>query len=463
VKRPLLTAWLVAGAYYAYVLGAQPGTAARVACLLGLAVAGGAVGRPGPARLAGALAAGFVLFELAAPAASVLFAGDAPSVPSAIAFVAARAPWLAAAIAAASGCAVLLIDRRVLAMLVPTLGIIAGAAYGADRLLGHLDPRATLPPDGVRDGVRYTWGHAVVNNRFGFREREFATPAPPGTRRVMVLGDSLTWGAGLAPEERYTAVAERLLNADPATGPVEVLNFGIEGGPLVRYYAALRDMLPLVQPDLVVVGFCLNDTQPRSQDFSVERHAFERRARAWLEPAGAALADLGLARLGAALEPAVLALAERAGAFPPWWVALKRTYEPQSREWRDFTAALAGIKALSDAAGLPAPVFAVLNGGVYLDRPTDYDHPDSLLAFELDMYHQAQAAAHALGYADYNHERDLATRLRGQVLALNRVDGHPTAAMNRVYGERLAAAVRDALQAGPGRTGGPGGPGGPGG
>ena len=45
---------------------------------------------------------------------------------------------------------------------------------------------------------RYTWGHRVSDNSLGFREREFALPKPPGVCRVMVLGDSFTWGAGLA-------------------------------------------------------------------------------------------------------------------------------------------------------------------------------------------------------------------------------------------------------------------------
>ena len=53
-------------------------------------------------------------------------------------------------------------------------------------------PYNYLPINGIVDGKRYTWGHLVENNRYGFREREFQTPKPSGTYRIMVLGDSLT-------------------------------------------------------------------------------------------------------------------------------------------------------------------------------------------------------------------------------------------------------------------------------
>ncbi len=62
-----------------------------------------------------------------------------------------------------------------------------------------------------RDGggyTRYTWGHVVVNNRHGFRERDFVVPKPQGVFRIMVLGDSLTWGQGLGVKERYTNLPE---------------------------------------------------------------------------------------------------------------------------------------------------------------------------------------------------------------------------------------------------------------
>jgi lysophospholipase L1-like esterase len=103
--------------------------------------------------------------------------------------------------------------------------------YLAEAFLWVIDPRRQLPINGVHNGKLYTWGHEVRHNRFGFRERDFVTPKPQGTFRIMVLGDSLTWGAGLAEEERYTNLLESALNREFDHGPkVEVLNFGVSGG-----------------------------------------------------------------------------------------------------------------------------------------------------------------------------------------------------------------------------------------
>jgi len=64
--------------------------------------------------------------------------------------------------------------------------------------------RATAGRIPKNDFKTVTWSHSVVNNALGFREREVRIPKPPSLFRVMVLGDSLTWGAGLATDQRYS-------------------------------------------------------------------------------------------------------------------------------------------------------------------------------------------------------------------------------------------------------------------
>ena len=309
-------------------------------------------------------------------------------------------------------------------------------------------PYRGLPVNGVTADGLYTWGHRVENNRYGLREREFAEPKPAGLHRVMVLGDSLTWGAGLAVEQRYTAVAERLLNADAGhEGPrFEVLNFGVSGGPTVLERDILRMMVDRVEPDLVVVGFCLNDPQPRSQDYSVERERLDGETATRLVRALATgLTEVGLRHLGKLMVDAYYRSAERAGTIPDWRTALDRVYQRSSDEWRGFVGALEEIKAISDARALSAPLFAVLNQGVYTDRPTDYRRPDESLRQYLGWYRQAERAAAESGFVAYNHQAEIAERLSGEVLAVNAVDGHPSAELNRLYGEKLAIMVRRQL------------------
>ena len=93
--------------------------------------------------------------------------------------------------------------RRILTVVAVNIISIAAVLYVFELLFS---PYLRLPGNSIeRDEtgaeVRFTWGHLLKNNQLGFREREFDIPKPPGAFRVMVLGDSFTWGAGLSTEE----------------------------------------------------------------------------------------------------------------------------------------------------------------------------------------------------------------------------------------------------------------------
>src|SRR5260370_40571869 len=149
--------------------------------------------------------------------------------------------------------------KRVGLVLIINLVILAPLVYAFEFLLERNDPKRSLPVNGWVNGKLITWGNPVENNRFDFREREFVTPKPPNVFRIMVLGDSLTWGAGLAPDERYSNLLEKSLNETYPGKKFEVLNFGIPGGPTTEERDILRKYRDRVQPDLIIVGFCIND------------------------------------------------------------------------------------------------------------------------------------------------------------------------------------------------------------
>jgi len=98
----------------------------------------------------------------------------------------------------------------------------------------------------------------VRTNGLGLRGAE-VTQKTAGEIRVLVLGDSITFAEYVDEEETYPAILERAL-ADAIPGrDVRVLN---GGGPNVGTpdeAALLERLAPLVRPDLVLVGFYLND------------------------------------------------------------------------------------------------------------------------------------------------------------------------------------------------------------
>ncbi|MYD85400.1 MAG: SGNH/GDSL hydrolase family protein, partial [Acidobacteria bacterium] len=237
-----------------------------------------------------------------------------------------------------------IVDRRVL-FSVLAVSVAAGLVLGALHVVEFaLSPYRRLPANGMIGDQRYTWGHLVENNRLGFRERDFDSLKPPGTYRVMVLGDSFTWGVGLAPDERYTAVAERLLNSASADRVFEVLNFGVPGIPTTTERDILDQYRAVVDPDRIVVGFCINDPQPLYMAWSSERQRLAESAAGHAVRGGQMLLRaLGVPWIAGLPGKAFYGIAEWAGWIPVWQVALQRAYGTSSDESADFLQAMRAI------------------------------------------------------------------------------------------------------------------------
>lgn len=329
------------------------------------------------------------------------------------------------------------------------LGFIVLILYGFELYLASIDPARNLPFNGMdQNGNRYSWGQLVVNNRYGFREREFQVPKPAGVYRIMVLGDSLTWGVGLSLEERYTNLLEKKLAEAFPDKRVEVLDFALEGASTIREREFLRQYKDAVSPDLIVVGFCLNDPQPKSQEYSIERENFIHGYGALILLAEAGLKDVGLPHVSARLDTAATNILQKLSVLPPWQTGMERVYDTNSLEWAGFVQALRDIKQMNDEMGLPPPVFLVLDQGTS-ERGTDYGHPQSdpqLVQF-LRWYRQAEQAARQVGFITANEE-DLLAANPGRSMVLNVLDGHPNAWTNRIYAERLFELIGGMIERG---------------
>jgi len=99
----------------------------------------------------------------------------------------------------------------------------------------------------------YAWGTEVMVNGRGYRGPE--VPIVEGRKRIVVLGDSITFGNRLPFDVTYPAVLHRLLS--PLGG--DVINLGVGGYDTIQEVALLKKRGLAERPDVVVVGFCLND------------------------------------------------------------------------------------------------------------------------------------------------------------------------------------------------------------
>ncbi len=101
----------------------------------------------------------------------------------------------------------------------------------------------------------------VSTNAFGMRERAYALPRPDDVVRVVILGDSMVFGYGVADDERLGAFLETwLAERTPGfEGRVECLHLGIPSWNIQAETAYLRRQLSDLEPDLVIHIVVPND------------------------------------------------------------------------------------------------------------------------------------------------------------------------------------------------------------
>jgi lysophospholipase L1-like esterase len=127
-------------------------------------------------------------------------------------------------------------------------------AVSADRLLRY----TYRPGAGVPDAGRPGAPRAITSD--GRWDHERPREKPPGTFRVVVLGDSVPNDPAIPFEDRFPKSLERSLNGAGGDGPrFEVLNVSCEGYNTLQEVRLLERVGLAYAPDVVVVAYVLND------------------------------------------------------------------------------------------------------------------------------------------------------------------------------------------------------------
>src|SRR5574341_421513 len=101
----------------------------------------------------------------------------------------------------------------------------------------------------------------VTTNSEGLRDDEFDLQTYADSYRILMLGDSMTFGYSVSDEYTYPALLEECLNstAERADSYV-VINAGYaDGFSPDSYYIFLREFAPAYDPDLVIVGYTVSN------------------------------------------------------------------------------------------------------------------------------------------------------------------------------------------------------------
>lgn len=100
-----------------------------------------------------------------------------------------------------------------------------------------------------------------LHNSVGWRDVEHSLEKPPGTFRVLGLGDSYLWGQGVKLEDICLNRLGRELNQHLAPTRVETINSGMFALNTVQELESLRTKGLRYDPDLVILHFVPNDVE----------------------------------------------------------------------------------------------------------------------------------------------------------------------------------------------------------
>jgi hypothetical protein len=161
--------------------------------------------------------------------------------------------------------------RKEMALFLASLAVTAVVVELSLRGLGVAEERPSgYAPVNTRKGER------PMNSR-GYRDRERAIPKPAGVHRVLSLGDSFAWGFGVEYDDAYPQRVERGL-VRHREEPWEVVNLALRGMNTAQEAAQLAGEGFAYEPDVVVLGYVLNDSEDSNA-------AETRRALDWVETA----------------------------------------------------------------------------------------------------------------------------------------------------------------------------------
>lgn len=156
----------------------------------------------------------------------------------------------------------------VIALLFTAIGAIETLFVGYDLMTGSLSSERA--PDLGRGVRSWTVHHAmrpgyadpaIHINSFGLRSPEVDVPKPDGVYRILLLGDSFTFGFRARDADVFARRLEARLRSRIESPAIEVVNAGVLSYCPLLEYLQYKHHLHALEPDLVILNFDMSDVQ----------------------------------------------------------------------------------------------------------------------------------------------------------------------------------------------------------
>jgi len=274
-------------------------------------------------------------------------------------------------------------------------------------------------PANIEGAVSAYYWHNILHVHNSDRMRLIGKfpPKAPGTFRMLALGDSLTYGYGIAETDTYPSVLEKELTK---SFRIQVLNLGVSGAQSEDIYTILTRHFPALKPDLVFYGVCLNDFLPSGVGEYENNRAY---------PVPLPYRDhfANKTLMGKLLAKHYDALLMRWGLRADFLADILTDFEGyQARFARDVKA----MNAFVRGKGLP-PIVAMVLDQYPTTKGKKYE---VVLAAERHL----RDAGILVIASDYIKRNDGRTDWY-----VSRWEGHPNEKANRVFGEEIAKVLKD--------------------
>jgi lysophospholipase L1-like esterase len=257
-------------------------------------------------------------------------------------------------------------------------------------------------------------GVDISINGLGLRSPHEPAKLASDTHRVLMLGNSVTFGWGVDEKNMFTTVAERKLNENGQSPRTAILNAGIGNVNTRQELLLMKKLLDEVRPQVVILHYFVDDAE-----------VMEPGKQSWILK-NSLLAAMTYIRYRQAL----FSIKPKTGSLGDYYLGL---YKPDAPGWSDVQKAIDDIRYTCAERGIKF--------GILLQPDLHDLHPESpqakaLKAAELFFRGQKIPCHHT------SEALMAASKGVAQNLWVAPDDAHPNALGHRTMGVELAAFLK---------------------